>query len=120
MPAAISFAAALALCSAFGLAYYARHFTLKIKRRWKALSAGVAVAYVFVNVMPELEEHRRTVAESAVGTLLDAEKRIYLWRSPGLSRLRGSAGCSTRMRLDRMTWRRSIGWRWRDLLSTCF
>src|SRR5262245_50538630 len=83
MPAEISFAAALALCSAFGLAHYARRFTLKIKRRWEALSAGVAVAYVFINVMPELEEHRRTVAESVVGTLLDAEKRIYLWALAG-------------------------------------
>ena len=52
------------------------------------------MAYVFVSVMPELEEHRPIVAGSAMGTLLDAEKKIYLWALAGfiafagLSRLR--------------------------------
>jgi hypothetical protein len=76
------------------LARYCRRFTLRIKRRWRALSPGVAVAYVFVNVIPELEEHRPIVAGSANGTLLDAEKPIYVWALAGfitfagLSRLR--------------------------------
>lgn len=83
MPATIYFAGALLLSSAFLLARYCRRFTLKIKRRWQALSAGVAVAYVFVNVMPELEKHRPMVAGSALGTVLDVEKRIYLWALAG-------------------------------------
>ena len=41
------------------------------------------MAYVFVSVMPELEEHRPIVANSAAGTFLDAEKRIYLWALAG-------------------------------------
>lgn len=83
MPAAISFAGALLLSSAFALAHYCRRFTLRIKRRWQALSAGAAVAYVFVNVIPELEEHRPVVAGSAMVTFLNAEKRIYLWALAG-------------------------------------
>jgi hypothetical protein len=33
--------------------------------------------------MPELEEHRPIVAGSAMGNLLDAEKKIYLWALAG-------------------------------------
>jgi len=76
------------------LSRYCRRLTLRIERRWHALSAGVVVAYVFVSIMPELEEHRPAVAASSLGMLLDAEKRIYLWALAGflvfagLSRLR--------------------------------
>ena len=71
------------LSSAFLLARYCRRFTARIKHRWQALSAGVAVAYVFVNVIPELEEHRPTVAGTAIAIVLSAEKRIYLWALAG-------------------------------------
>ena len=94
MTAAISFCGILVLASAFAAAYVCHRFTVQIRHRWQALSAGVAMAYVFVSVMPELEEHRPIVAGSAMGTLLDAEKKIYLWALAGfvafagLSRLR--------------------------------
>jgi hypothetical protein len=96
LPAGVSFGGSLLLASAFVLSRYCRRLTLHIERRWHALSAGVAVAYVFVNVMPELEEHRSAVAGSAIGMLLDTEKRIYLWALAGfiafagLSRLRSA------------------------------
>jgi hypothetical protein len=96
LPAGVSFGGSLLLASAFVLSRYCLRFTLQIERRWHALSAGVAVAYVFVSVMPELEEHRPTVAASAIGILLDIEKRIYLWALAGfmafsgLSRLRSA------------------------------
>jgi len=83
MTTAISFVGILLLASAFLAAHYCRRFTVRIKRRWQALCAGVAVAYVFVNVIPELEEHRPIVAASSAGTLLDAEKKIYLWALGG-------------------------------------
>lgn len=83
MPAAISFVGVLLLSSSFLLARYFRRFTSRIRRGLKSLSAGVAVAYVFVRAIPELEEHRSTVAGSATGTLLDVEKRIYLWALAG-------------------------------------
>jgi hypothetical protein len=82
MPA-LTFAAALLLSSAFLLARYCRRFTPKHKHRWRALSAGVAVAYVFVNVIPELEEHRPTVTGTAMSIVLSAEKRIYVWSLGG-------------------------------------
>jgi hypothetical protein len=83
MTAAISLCAILLLSSAFLAAHFCHRLTARIRHRWQALSAGVAMAYVFVNVMPELEEHRPIVASSVAGTLLDAEKRIYLWALAG-------------------------------------
>ena len=83
MTGLVAFAGILVLSSAFILAHFGRRFTVRIKRRWRALSAGVGVAYVFVNVLPELEEHRPIVAGSAMGSVLDAEKRIYLWALAG-------------------------------------
>jgi hypothetical protein len=79
LPAELSCSGSLLLASAFLLSGYCRKFTLQIKRRWHSLSEGVAVAYVFVNVMPELEEHHHNVSASAIGTLFNLEKRIYIW-----------------------------------------
>jgi len=73
----------LLLSGAFAAAHFCHRFTLQIRRRWKALSAGVAIAYIFVNVMPELEEHRPAVASTVAGNLLNADKRIYLWALMG-------------------------------------
>ena len=93
---ALSFSGSLLIASGFVLSRYCRRFTLQIKHRWSALSAGVAVSYVFISLLPELEEHRTAVAGSAIGTLLDVEKRIYLWALAGfvafsgLSRLRSA------------------------------
>jgi hypothetical protein len=83
MSPAISFCGIVLLASAFIAARLCRRFTVRIKRRWAALSAGVAMAYVFVNVLPELEEHRAIVAKTAAGALLDAERNIYLWALAG-------------------------------------
>jgi hypothetical protein len=96
LPPVVSFGGSLLLATAFALSRYCLRFTLHIERRWHALSAGVVVAYVFISLMPELEEHRPTVAGSVIGTLLDSEKRIYLWALAGfvafggLSRLRSA------------------------------
>jgi hypothetical protein len=79
----ISIVGVLILASAFPLAYYSRLLTSRIQRRWESLSAGVAVAYMFVNVLPELAEHQPYVAEAAHGSLLSAEKRIYIWALTG-------------------------------------
>jgi hypothetical protein len=77
------FAGALSLAAAFLFAQHSRSLTSKIKRMWEALSAGVAVAYVFVNVLPELEHHGPVISQSAFGTLLNADKRVYLWALAG-------------------------------------
>ena len=94
LPATVSLAGSLLMAGAFVLSRYCRKFTLQIERRWRALPAGVAVGYVFVSLMPELDEHRPAVAESTLGALLNTETRIYLWALAGfmffagLSRLR--------------------------------
>ena len=94
LAAGVSFGGSLLLAGAIVLSRYFRKLTLQIDRRWHALSAGVVVAYVFISIMPELEERGSAVAESSVGVLLDTEKRIYLWALAGfvafagLSRLR--------------------------------
>jgi hypothetical protein len=83
MSVAISFAAAVVLDSSFLLSHYTRRFTANGKQRWEAVSAGVAVAYMFVLIVPELEEHRPTVAASVPGAVLNAEKHIYMWTLAG-------------------------------------
>jgi len=94
VPDLLTFAAALALAGAFPLARYCQRFTSRVKHTWQALSAGVAIAYVFIHVLPELEEHQRHSTASPVEALLHAEKHIYLWALAGfvlfagLSRLR--------------------------------
>jgi hypothetical protein len=47
-------------------------------RRWVSLAAGVSVAYVFVDVLPELGvRHQEFVKEAGEGILF-AEQRVYL------------------------------------------
>lgn len=48
------------------------------RRRWISLAAGVSVAYVFVDVLPELGVRHRRFLETAGEGLLFAEQRIYL------------------------------------------
>jgi len=83
IPGAITFAGAAVLAGAFALSVFFRRTADRIQRRWQAFSAGVTVAYVFVNIIPELEEHRPTIAASSAGDLLDAEKRVYTWALAG-------------------------------------
>jgi hypothetical protein len=49
------------------------------RRRWVSAAAGVSVAYVFVDVLPELAAHNRSIVEAAgEAELLFAEERIYV------------------------------------------
>jgi hypothetical protein len=79
---AITLAGVLLTALAFPLAAYSRRFTSRRKQGCQAFSAGVAAAYVFVHVMPELEEHQRIVSRLAIGPF-HAEKNIYLWALAG-------------------------------------
>jgi hypothetical protein len=106
VPPGVSFAGSLLLAGAIILSRYCRKFTLRIERRWHSLSAGVVAAYVFVTVMPELEEHRSAVAESSVGMLLDTEKRIYLWALAGFVAFAGLS----RLRSVPVSGARRVGW----------
>ncbi len=49
------------------------------RRRFISAAAGISVAYIFIDVLPELEFQRQVVVKAAQGTeLLFAEQRIYL------------------------------------------
>lgn len=49
------------------------------RRRFISAAAGISVAYVFVDILPELAAHNRSVIEGAQGQpLLFAEQRIYV------------------------------------------
>ena len=48
-------------------------------RRWLSFGAGVAVAYVFAELLPELAEYQeRFIAATAQQALLFAERRVFL------------------------------------------
>src|SRR6185369_6203555 len=49
------------------------------RRRYISAAAGISVAYIFIDVLPELELQRKIVVEAAGDKeLLFAEQRIYL------------------------------------------
>jgi hypothetical protein len=48
------------------------------RRRWVSAAAGVSVAYVFVDVLPELAAQHRTFLDSAGHRIAFAEQRIYV------------------------------------------
>lgn len=48
------------------------------RRRWISAAAGVSVAYVFVDVLPELAAQNQTLREAAAGESFFDEQRIYL------------------------------------------
>jgi len=49
------------------------------RRRWISAAAGISVAYVFVDVLPELGSHQRAFSAAAEGAgVLFAEERIYV------------------------------------------
>lgn len=80
--------AALAGAAVLGCTYltcsFAHRLTAGFRRRWGSFSAGVSLAYVFIDVLPELATGS-TVLSSAIGEeRLGAEKRVYLIALIGL------------------------------------
>ena len=52
---------------------------LRAKTSYVSAAAGISVAYVFIDVLPELEVQRHAVLDAAGGAaVLFAEKRVYL------------------------------------------
>ena len=54
------------------------NFGLKHRRRALSIAAGVAVAYVFIDILPELAAHRLALIEELGHDILFAEQRIYI------------------------------------------
>ena len=48
------------------------------RSRWLSMAGGVAVAYIFLHVLPELAAHQERVAETATGQLSLVENLVYL------------------------------------------
>lgn len=48
------------------------------RRRFISAAAGISVAYIFIDVLPELELQRQVIVKAAAGPLLFAEQRLYL------------------------------------------
>jgi hypothetical protein len=79
-----SFAAAIVLAGAYlfggrlGASEASEHFWSR--RRYISAAAGISVAYIFADVLPELELQRKVVVGAAGGQemLLFAEQRIYI------------------------------------------
>jgi len=69
--------ASAALCSVYVLAIGAGGSRIWERRRWISAAAGVSVAYVFVDVLPELAAQNESLRRFG-GESLFAERRIYL------------------------------------------
>src|SRR5262245_6867935 len=79
----VSLAAALVLAGAYPagrwLGASEAYERFWARRRYISAAAGISVAYIFVDVLPELELQRKIVVKAAEGQeLLFAEQRIYL------------------------------------------
>jgi hypothetical protein len=73
-----TFLVALVFCAVYAVAGRLQVLQRQFPRRWLSLAAGVSVAYVFVDILPELGARHRGFVEAAGQELLFAEQRIYL------------------------------------------
>lgn len=72
-------AAALVLALVYVVGHRGAHTTTQhVRRSWTSAAAGASVAYVFVDILPELGTHHRAFVASSGGELLFAEQRIYI------------------------------------------
>lgn len=55
------------------------------RSRWLSLSGGVAVAYVFLHILPELAHHQQTLAGLAGGDAFGGEQIVYAVALAGLA-----------------------------------
>ncbi|CAN5359004.1 hypothetical protein BH24PSE2_BH24PSE2_03520 [soil metagenome] len=76
---------AVAVLAAMHLLAGQMKFLTNIPRsRWLSMAGGVAVAYVFVHLLPELSEHQKTIAEATLPGLIFIEHHVYLVALAGL------------------------------------
>lgn len=54
------------------------------RSRWLSAAGGVAVAYVFVHLLPELNEAQDTIAKATGDILIFLERHVYLMALAGL------------------------------------
>jgi hypothetical protein len=73
-----AFLVALVLCAVYVVAGQLSILEMQFPRRWLSLAAGVSVAYVFVDILPEMGARHRAFVAAAGQGLLFAEQRIYI------------------------------------------
>jgi hypothetical protein len=73
-----TFAAALVLAAVYALGRRLRAVEAPHRRRWVSAAAGASVAYIFVDLLPELGARQQAFVKAAGGELLFAEQRIYV------------------------------------------
>lgn len=66
----------LIFCGAYASAAGIGHISFRFRRRWLAASAGVSLAYVFLDIVPELAERSHVIEEAAIHAI-NPVKRIY-------------------------------------------
>ena len=71
-----AFIGVLIFFAAYAFAANIRSLTTGFRRRWAALSAGVSLAYVFMDIVPELAERSEYIREAALYAI-NPVKRIY-------------------------------------------
>lgn len=97
---AISFAAALALALVHLFSGKLRFLEGTPRSIWLSMAGGVSVAYVFVHLLPELNEGQEVILEVIGESLAFLESHVYLVALAGLAVFYGleRAASSSRMR----------------------
>jgi len=78
LPDAGALIGALVCCAVYASGRPLYQHQMRRPRRWLSLAAGVSVAYVFVDLLPELNAQQQGFVRSAGPGLLFAEQRIYI------------------------------------------
>ncbi|HRK95714.1 MAG TPA: hypothetical protein PK694_05275 [Rhodospirillales bacterium] len=71
------------------------------RSRWLSAAGGVAVAYVFLHILPELATHEQIFAEGLGASAATAEALVYLTALAGLSAFYGLERAATVLRVRR-------------------
>jgi len=69
---------ALAFAGVYASASWLHPLQTKFHGYWLSVAAGVSVAYVFLDILPELSTHQQRLLENATEELMFAERRIYI------------------------------------------
>ena len=99
---AVAAVAAVLLASVHLGAGALRFLDVVPRSRWLSIAGGISVAYVFVHLLPELEEAQHAIG-SAAGFLPYLERHAYLMALLGLATFYGLERVSRRSRQGRRT-----------------
>ncbi|MFN3943453.1 MAG: hypothetical protein ACK4K7_00820 [Allosphingosinicella sp.] len=80
-----SLAAALLFASVHLLGDRLHGFGERGRNAWHSAAGGIAVAYVFVHLLPDLAHHQRALADHVTGPLAALERHVYVVALAGLS-----------------------------------